>query len=213
VEDAMFQFPKHYLTQIPIFSTTFSLPPSKDGIEGLTEENPFVLEQISKLDFKAFLKVLIPLYVNSSLNICQLEELTAPRMYIIIKTPFRQVPSNYSNISVEVWKSTLKLSTMWEVTALRDLAIRNLNQLDMVDMILLGSKYRVSQWFITGCTKLIMRNHGPTEEEGILLGIGFVVQIYGLRERMLLLRITKGSGACLDCQRIVRETFPDKIFD
>ena len=130
----------------------------------------------------------------------------------IIKMPFRQVPPNYSNISVEVWKSTLKLSTMWEVIALRDLAIRNLNQLDAIDMIILGSEYRVSQWFITGCTKLIMRNHGPTEEEGNLLGIGFVVQIYGLRERMLLLRITKGSG-CIDCQRLVRETFPDKIFD
>ena len=102
---------------------------------------------------------------------------------------------------------------MWEITALRDLAIRNLNQLDVCDMILLGSEYRVSQWFITGCTKLIMRSHGPTEEEGNLLGIGFVVQVYGLRERMLSLRLTKGSSAYFDFQRVVRETFPDKIFD
>ena len=62
----MFQIPKHYLTQISIFSTTFSLPSSKDGIEGLTEENPLVLEQLSRVDFKAFLRVLIPLYVNST---------------------------------------------------------------------------------------------------------------------------------------------------
>ena len=101
---------------------------------------------------------------------------------------------------------------MWEVTALRDLAIRSLNQLDVVDMILLGSEYHVSQWFINGCSRLIMRSNGPTEEEGKLLGIGFVVQIYGLRERMLSLRI-KGAGAYFDCQRAVRETFPDKIFD
>jgi hypothetical protein len=106
--------------------------------------------------------------------------------------------------------STLKLSTMWEVTALRELAIRNLNKLDVVNMILLGSEYRVSQWFITGCTKLITRNHGPTEEEGGLLGIGFIVQIYKLRERMLSLR---GSELRYDYQRVVRETFPDKIFD
>lgn len=65
---------------------------------------------------------------------------------------------------------------MWEVKALRDLAIRNLNQLDVVDMLLLGSEYHVSQWFITGCTRLIMRNQGPTEEEGHLLGIGFIVK-------------------------------------
>lgn len=113
---------------------------------------------------------------------------------------------------MEVWKSTLKLSTMWEVNALRELAIRNLNQLEVVDLILLGSQYRVSQWFITGCTKLIMRNQGPTEEEGHLLGIGFIVKIYGLRERMLSILLTKGPGA-FDCQRVVRETFPDKIFE
>lgn len=62
----MFKIPIHYLAQIKIFSTTFSLPPSKDGIEGVTEEKPLVLEQISKGDFKSFLTVLIPLYVNST---------------------------------------------------------------------------------------------------------------------------------------------------
>jgi len=185
----MFQIPKHYVSQIGIFSTIFSLPPSKDGgIEGLAEENPLILHQLSKVDFKGFLSVLIPL----------------------------QVPPNHSNISLDVWKSTLKLSTMWEVTALRDLAIRNMNQLDVCDMISLGSTYRVSQWFLTGCTKLIMRSHGPTEEEGNLLGMGFVVQIYGLRERWLS-RIKGTMPGIMDTQRvllqIVRETFPDKIFD
>ena len=57
-----------------------------------------------------------------------------------------------------------------------------------------------------------MRKHGPTEDEGILLGIGFVVQIYGLRERMLSHRFTRGGGF-FDCDHVVRETFPDKIFD
>jgi hypothetical protein len=161
----MFQIPIHYVAHISIFSTAFSLPPSKDGIEGLTEENPLILHQISKVDFKAFLRVLVPLYVNStpsSFHSKYCQELTASDVY---STPFRQVPPNYSKISVEAWISTLKLSTMWEVTALRDLAIRNLNQLGEVDMILLGSEYRVSQWFISGCTRLIMRKHGPTEEE------------------------------------------------
>ena len=112
----------------------------------------------------------------------------------------------------------MKLSTMWEVTTIRDLAIRNLNKLGEVDMILLGTEYRVSQWFINGCFRLITRNGGPTEEESNLLGIAFVVQIYGLRERMSSLRITKGSGNYqAECQRVVpqlvRETFPDRISD
>jgi len=190
----MFQIPKHYISQISIFSTIFSLPQSKDGIEGLTEENPLILHHLSKVDFKGFLSVLIPL----------------------------QVPPNHSNISLDVWKSALKLSTMWEVTALRDLAIRNMNQLDVCDMISLGSKYRISQWFLTGCTKLIMRSHGPTEEEGNLLGMGFVVQIYGLREGWLSRNKEPVWGVRpADYHQhdervvlqIVRETFPDKVED
>lgn len=60
----MFQIPKHYMSQIDIFSTAFSLPPSKEGAEGFSEKCPLKLLLISKKDFKAFLKVLIPLYVN-----------------------------------------------------------------------------------------------------------------------------------------------------
>ena len=64
----MFKIPIHYVTNISIFSTAFSLPPEKNGIEGLTEEKPLVLHQISKVDFKAFLSVLVPLCVNFNLQ-------------------------------------------------------------------------------------------------------------------------------------------------
>jgi hypothetical protein len=43
----MFKIPIHFVAHISIFSTTFSLPPSKDRIEGLTEEKPLILHQIS----------------------------------------------------------------------------------------------------------------------------------------------------------------------
>ena len=116
---------------------------------------------------------------------------------------------------------------MWEVTDIRELAIKYLNKLmvNEVNKILLGIEFRVTQWFITGCSKLITRNCGPTTEETNLLGIDFVVKIYGLRERMLsapeLSRIhhmQKGSGAYQShyeahLAQLVRKTFPDKIFD
>ena len=62
----MFKIPIHYVAHISIFSTAFSLPPGKAGIEGVTEEKPLILEHISKVDFRAFLSVLVPLYVNST---------------------------------------------------------------------------------------------------------------------------------------------------
>jgi hypothetical protein len=103
---------------------------------------------------------------------------------------------------------------MWEVTALRDLAIRNLNKLDAADMILLGTKYRVPAWFITGCSRLIMAKPGPTEEDCNRLGIGFVVEIYGLREHMFESphRMTlKGADCQQYVQKLVQNTFPDRI--
>jgi hypothetical protein len=206
----MFQVPKHYVTQIDLFSTTFSLPPSKDskdGIEGHTEQNPLILHQIPKQDFKAFLKVLVFLYVFHK---------CCPRAHRRDSQTFsRQIPYSYSNILKDEWISTLKLSTMWEVATLRDLAIRHLvNHLDAVKLVLLGAEYRVSQWFIDGCTKLINRSQGLTEEEGNQLGVNLIVKIVGIRERMFSLRIErtiKGSAPHLDCERAVREGFPDKI--
>lgn len=103
---------------------------------------------------------------------------------------------------------------MWEVEALRNLAIRQLvNQLDAVNMILLGSEYRVPRWFYTGCTRLITRSQGPTEAEGNLLGMHLIVQIYGIRELSLRTRANLGPGAHFDYQRAVREAFPDRICD
>ena len=120
-----------------------------------------------------------------------------------------------------MWISTLRLSTMWEVTAVRDLAVKNLTKLiDAVAMINLGTELHVSQWVISGCHRLIARKHGPTKEECDDLGIDFAVQIYGLREHMLTEAIpsAKGPGSReyqLEYQRIVtnlvREKFPDRI--
>lgn len=115
---------------------------------------------------------------------------------------------------MEEWISTLKLSTMWDFTALRELAIRNLvNKLDPIEMILLGSQYRISQWFIGGCTTLIRRHQGLKEEEGDRLGMRLTVQICGIRERMIHHAHANRSTIPFDYQRAVREAFPDKIVD
>ena len=103
---------------------------------------------------------------------------------------------------------------MWDFTALRELAIRNLvNKLDPIEMILLGSQYRISDWFIAGCTTLIRRNQGLKEEEGNRLGMRLTVQICGIRERMIHHACYNRSTIPFDYQRAVREAFPDKIVD
>ena len=117
-----------------------------------------------------------------------------------------------------MWISTLRLSTMWEVTAIRELAIKHLHKLDAVHLINLGTELHVSQWVINGCLRLIGRKHGPTKEECDALGIDFAVQLYGLRERMLSEPITSKRSGSREYQleyqnivtKLVRETFPTR---
>lgn len=106
---------------------------------------------------------------------------------------------------------------MWEVIALRNLAISHLDKLlDATQMILLGSKYHIPQWFITGCTALITRKDGPTEAESDLLGGRSTVKIYRLRERRIKFyrkdRLMDRHGE-VDWEGAVRQAFPDEVID
>lgn len=81
-------------------------------------------------------------------------------------------------------------------------------------MILFGTEYRIPAWFIIGCSRLIMRKPGPTEEECNRLGIGFVVEIYGLREKTMshLNHVSLKAAECQQyVQKLVQDAFPDRI--
>ncbi|KAJ7509740.1 hypothetical protein B0H11DRAFT_1659872, partial [Mycena galericulata] len=157
VEDRIFKVPRyHFERNSEIFATTFTLP-AADNIhaEGNSDENPFVLEGISSIDFQRLLKILYPLDIPQVLSM--------PK---------------------DDWISVLKLSTLWYFLEARDLAIQQLtNQVtDSVERILLARKYEVSAWLRIGYTDLARREEGISLVDAEKIGWKTTVQLYHSRE-------------------------------
>ncbi|KAJ7656468.1 hypothetical protein DFH06DRAFT_1411260 [Mycena polygramma] len=100
VEERIFKVPRyHFEHSSEIFATIFILP-VVDAVQGedQSDENPVILEGISRVDFERLLKVLYPLDIPQILSMAK-----------------------------DDWISVLKLSTLWYFLDARDLAIKPLN--------------------------------------------------------------------------------------
>ena len=70
VEDTLFKVPRYGFEPSGIFAAIFTLPSGDNKIaEGHSDENPFKLEGITKLDFTRFLRCLYPRLVHNILSL------------------------------------------------------------------------------------------------------------------------------------------------
>ncbi|KAK0454435.1 hypothetical protein EV421DRAFT_1896359 [Armillaria borealis] len=77
-------------------------------------------------------------------------------------------------LTKEAWLDALKLSNMWRLVNIRNIAIRQLsNREDMsfTDKIVWGRCYKVADWMITGYSSLIDRGDVISLEEGVRIGV------------------------------------------
>ncbi|KAF8216953.1 hypothetical protein K438DRAFT_1798071 [Mycena galopus ATCC 62051] len=159
VEDCLFNVPRyHFERTSEIFASMLTLPPG-DGVkvEGQSDDKPIVLDGISKVDFRALLKILYPL------QIC--------------RTDF---------MSKDEWISVLKLSTQWHFLEARDLAIKQLNDhsdIADVERVLLARQYDVAAWLRKGYTSFAKRSEIISEEEAQKLGWQTAFRLSQLREK------------------------------
>ncbi|KAF8216988.1 hypothetical protein K438DRAFT_1704114 [Mycena galopus ATCC 62051] len=160
VEARIFKVPRyHFEHSSEIFATTFTLP-VVDGAEGDSDENPVILEGISRVDFQALLKVLYPLSCG------------------------RDIPQILT-MSKDEWISVLKLSTQWYFLDARDLAIKQLDnrpEIGSVERILLARQYDVAAWLRMGYTDLARRDEGISLEDAAKIGWETTVRLYQTRE-------------------------------
>ncbi|KAJ6481256.1 hypothetical protein C8R47DRAFT_1135174 [Mycena vitilis] len=158
VEDGIFKVPRyHFEHSSEIFATTFTLP-AIDAVqaEGQSDENPFILEGISRVDFERLLKVLYPLDIPQILSMAK-----------------------------DDWISVLKLSTLWYFLDARDLAIKQLNNrsdIGSVERILLARQYDVASWLRMGYTDLGRREEGISLADAEKIGWQTTVRLYQTRE-------------------------------
>ncbi|KIM53061.1 hypothetical protein SCLCIDRAFT_1223236 [Scleroderma citrinum Foug A] len=143
----------------------FLLPQGdKANVEGLSDTNPVVLNDVKKKDFEQLLKALM----------------------------HRKYGENRDQPILEQgqWISVLKLSTMWEFGGLRRSAIDNLdggsNPLNPVDKFLLALRYDVTEWTLSALLKLAQRPEPISIEEGRKLGLETALKIASVREKFRL---------------------------
>jgi hypothetical protein len=81
------------------------------------------------------------------------------------------------------WESALKLSMIWGMSDVRNVAIENLaDDIDSMDRILLGQAYGVPDWLLSGCKTLAERDEPISGQEGRRLGPDIAVKLCQIRE-------------------------------
>lgn len=83
------------------------------------------------------------------------------------------------------WESVLKLATMWEISSLRERAIKNLDKvgLQSVEKIRLGESYMMGRWLFRGLYELANAEGGMDVETMTCLGHERVNKLWQIREK------------------------------
>ncbi|KAK0226417.1 hypothetical protein IW262DRAFT_1248604, partial [Armillaria fumosa] len=162
VEDVLFRVPTYrFIEKSETFKAMFTLPQTKtDTVEGDSDDKPIHLQGISKVDFERLLKFM---YSQNGLS---------PR-----------------EISHEEWISILNLSTMWEMTEIRNTAISDLLdrqlKIDAIERISLGQEYDVPALVTSGIVSLANQRGGLLEEQMTVLGSKMALRIQNIRVKLL----------------------------
>jgi hypothetical protein len=91
------------------------------------------------------------------------------------------------DLTVEEWTAVLKLSTMWDFSHVRKLAIKELSNVAMnpVHRILLARQCTVQKWLFAGCEELAKRTEPISIREAEQLGWDTAILIFQIREKSL----------------------------
>ncbi|EPS96664.1 hypothetical protein FOMPIDRAFT_1129890 [Fomitopsis schrenkii] len=178
VEETLYRFHRHFLTRrSKVFADLFELPPEAGQLaEGLTDERPIFLEDVTCRDFERLLSLFYP------------ENISAGDLS-----------------TTEEWTSVLALATKWEFADYRQLAIARLAQLaSPVDRILLGRRYDVPEWLAAAYLELCTRDDALSYDEGVRLGMHDVILLSDIRQsvRKGRLMMPEGSIAILIERRL-----------
>jgi hypothetical protein len=117
-------------------------------------------------------------------------------------------PPLNAKLTRQEWMSVLKLSTMWEFTDIREMAIQELLKEDMgmqtIEKIECAKSFRVKEWLVEGYTELLKRAETITDEEGGRLGWETAAKLLLIREQYLTtlhLQNLQPTYTCSHCRR------------
>ncbi|TFK23376.1 hypothetical protein FA15DRAFT_467400 [Coprinopsis marcescibilis] len=136
VEDELFGVGRDEFAAISDVFAGMYLLPSNEGVDGRDESHPITLEGYLKADFSSLLKVMYP----TSRSLIYGNELKL-------------------DLDTDEWMGVLKLSTIWNMSSIRQYAISRISQIEPsipdIEKIRLARTHRVGRWLEEGVNGLI----------------------------------------------------------
>ncbi|KAF9073187.1 hypothetical protein BDP27DRAFT_1216148, partial [Rhodocollybia butyracea] len=159
VEMTLYRIPPTELTKTsPVFRDMFQMPPDGENKpEGMSDDNPILLHSILQIDWERLLNVLLH------------------KTYLDPPLDFR----------IEQWISVLKLSTLWEMNAVRAVAIKKIESFDdHARKIDIAREYKIPDYFLPALSQLITRPQPLSIEDLLYLGLMCCLKVASIRERV-----------------------------
>jgi len=173
-----------------IFQDMMELPVPCGG-EGLSDENPIRLEEVSRDDFRQLLRVLCP-----------------PKRF----------NSPAPTLSFSEWTSVLKLADMWCMDGVKEHAISNMSALpniDPVDKIVVARDYNIRSWFTPCYQEILQRSQAYTERDVSHLGLETFLLLVNFRDRLVPGHYSwsqlgpERQAVGIDFQQVIEAELPD----
>ncbi|KAJ3773307.1 hypothetical protein FB446DRAFT_641968, partial [Lentinula raphanica] len=189
VDECLFRFPIEFLAA----QSSYFQDMADKLTDGLTRENPIILNGISRNDFRQLLRVLC-----------------FPRNF----------KSEPEVLSFPQWEAVLRLSKKWGMNEVKTHAISTVAKLpnvDPVDKIVLARTYDIHSWLAPAFNDILQRSRSLTEGDVEKLGVPTAVRLMGLRDRLCPSVSEKGVFTLnhrrietdVDFTSLVWDTFPD----
>ncbi|KAJ3727799.1 hypothetical protein C8R42DRAFT_572675, partial [Lentinula raphanica] len=189
VDACLFRFPIKFLAA----QSSYFQDMADKSTDGLTKENPIILNGISRDDFRQLLRVLC-----------------FPRNF----------KSEPEVLSFPQWEAVLRLSKKWGMNEVKTHAISTVEKLpnvDPVDKIVLARTYDIHSWLAPAFNDILQRSRSLTEGDVEKLGVPTAVRLMGLRDRLCPSVSEKGVFTLnhrrietdVDFTSLVWDTFPD----
>lgn len=177
VENTLYRvFRSTFIRHSPVFKDLFTLPkPAGSADDGSSDEYPLYLAGILSIDFERLLWVLYP-----------------------------PTYSAHRAQTAEEWTSILDLATRWEFADVRELAVCQLQTLDLapVERVALARAYDIcGRWTLAAYIALCERTQALTLAEATLLGLETTTRVAQLREQLRAKRGAYSAPAHANTQR------------
>ncbi|KAL5485147.1 hypothetical protein ACEPAI_7789 [Sanghuangporus weigelae] len=191
VENCLFRVPRHELEQqSTIFRDMLGLPPvgGNENVEGESDDNPILLDSVSKDAFKLLLKLLYPSRSKDVSSLLTLEQCT----------------------------SLLQVTHMWDFEQINFIVknrIRNdlWTTIPCADRIKLVHDFEIKDWYADAYYELATRTEPLSVEDGLKLGLEFSIKMGQVRERVAA-ATPQPKGMRKEAVAVVARSTIDTIF-